>query len=122
MTDEILIVEDDPDLRALLEYTFESEGFEIESREGGAGALSYVEEGGRPSCVLLDLRMPGVSGFDVLAERADDEAFAAIPVIVLTGIDSDGTVERAFDRGADDYVLKPFSPNELVTKVRQVLE
>jgi len=122
MTDEILIVEDDPDLRALFEHTFESEGFEIESRDGGAGALSYIEDGGRPSCVLLDLRMPGVSGLDVLAERADDEAFAAIPVIVLTGMDDDDAVERAFDRGADDYILKPVSPGELVTTVQQVLE
>jgi CheY-like chemotaxis protein len=121
MTDEILIVEDDPDLRALLEYTFESEGFEIESHDGGAGALTYVEDGGRPSCVLLDLRMPGVNGLEVLEERADDEVFAAIPVIVLTGIDGD-ILERAFDRGADDHMLKPFSPDELVTKVRQVLE
>lgn len=118
-TDEILIVEADPDLRALLEHTFENEGFETESRDRGAGALTHIEDGGRPSCVLLDLRMPGVSGLDVLAERAD-EAFAAIPVIVLTGMDGD-TVERAFDRGADDYVLKPFSPGELVAKVQQML-
>lgn len=122
MTDEILIVEDDPDLRALLEHTFESEGFEIESHDDGAGALSYIESGGRPSCVLLDLRMPGVSGLEVLEERADSEAFSSIPVVVLTGIDGDDAVERAFDHGADDYILKPFSPEELVTKVRQLLE
>ena len=121
MTDEILIVEDDPDLRALLEHTFESEGFEIESRDGGAGALSYIENEGRPSCVLLDLRMPGVSGLEVLERRADSEVFSAIPVVVLTGMDGDA-VDRAFEYGADDYVLKPFSPDELVTKIRELLE
>ena len=122
MTDQILIAEDDPDLRALLEYTFESEGFETESYEDGTGVLSHIENGGRPSCVLLDLRMPGVGGLDVLTERAEDEVFTAIPVIVLTGTDSSDAVDRAFDLGADDYVRKPFSPGELVAKVRQMLE
>jgi DNA-binding response OmpR family regulator len=122
MTDEILIVEDDPDLRPLLEYTFENEEFEVTAYPDGSGALEYLTDGGQPSCIVLDLMMPGVDGLDVLEERAEDEELAAIPVIMLTGRDADESVEKAFDRGADDYVTKPFSPNELVMRVRRLLE
>lgn len=122
MTDKILIVEDDRDLQPLLEYTFENEGFDVTGHDNGADALTYLEEGGRPACIVLDLMMPGVDGLDVLEGLAGTEELSEIPVVVLTGWDADEPVEKAFDRGADDYVTKPFSPNELVMRVRRLLE
>ena len=122
MTDEILVVEDDHDLRPLLRYTFEAEGFEVRSFEDGAGALQYLDEGGQPACILLDLVMPGVSGLEVLEERAGDAELTSIPVIMLTGRDGDDAIETALDRGANDYVTKPFSPDELVTRVQGFLD
>jgi len=121
MSDEILVVEDDQDLLPLLEYTFENKGFEVTAFDNGGDALEYLEGGGRPACVVLDLMMPGIDGLDILERRGEHEELAAIPVIVLTGWDADEAVEKAFDRGADDYITKPFSPNELVVRVQRLL-
>lgn len=122
MGDEILIAEDDQDLRPLLAQTFEMEGFDVTAVGDGAELLQQMEAGARPACILLDLMMPKVSGLKVLAERSGDEAFASVPVIVLTGRDDSEAVETALERGADDYVTKPFSPTDLVGQVRELLE
>ena len=117
----VMVVDDDRDLRPLLEYTFENEGYEVEAFDGGESALEYLETGGRPACIVLDLMMPGVDGLDVL-ERRKGSSFADIPVVVLTAWDAEDAVEKAFERGADDYVTKPFSPNELRVRVRRLIE
>lgn len=122
MTDKILVVEDDQDLQPLLEYTFENKGFEVVTFDNGKDALEYLTDGGRPACIVLDLMMPGIDGLDVLERRAENDKLASIPVIVLTGWDADDAVEKAFERGADDYITKPFSPNELVVRVRRLIE
>lgn len=121
MGDNILIAEDDPDLRPLLAQTFEAEGFDVTTFEDGEGLLQHLDAGGRPDCILLDLMMPRVSGLGVLAERSGDEVFASIPVVVLTGRDDSEAVETALERGADDYVTKPFGPADLVSQVREQL-
>lgn len=122
MPDEILIAEDDPDLRPLLERAFENKGYDVRAFADGADVLDYLDEGGRPAGILLDLMMPGVDGLEVLDELAVDEELAAIPVVMLTGYDGTEAVETALDRGADDYVTKPFSPNDLVARVGELLE
>ena len=119
MTREVMVVEDDADLQPLLAFTFENKGYEVSVFSGGEDALEYLNAGNRPDCIVLDLMMPGIDGLDVLEARAETE-FADIPVIVLTAWDAEDTVERAFDRGADDYITKPFSPNELVVRVRRL--
>lgn len=121
MTQEVMVVEDDQDLQPLLAFTFENKGYDVSVFDGGAGALEYLEAGNRPDCIILDLMMPGVDGLDVLEARGGSD-FADIPVIVLTAWDDEDAVERAFDRGADDYITKPFSPNELVVRVRRLLK
>lgn len=121
MTEEILVVDDDRDIRALLEYAFEDEGFEVTTFDNGEAALTYLSEGGRPACILLDLVMPGVDGLDVLEECAGDDELAAIPVVVLTGLGDDETVDEVLEKGADDFVTKPFRSSELVTQVKQLL-
>jgi DNA-binding response OmpR family regulator len=121
MADEILVVEDDTDVQPLLTYTFEKEGYEVTAYDDGEPALSYLEEGARPVCIILDLMMPGIDGLEVLERRKDIEGVEDIPVIVLTGWDADEAVEQAFDRGAEDYITKPFSPNELLMRVQRLL-
>lgn len=122
MSDAILVVDDDTDLQTLLEFTFESEGFEVVTREDGAAALSYLRsEEPTPACMVLDIVMPGLGGMDVLEARAESKELAAIPTIVLTGRDADDVVEEAFELGADDFVAKPFNQNELVARVRRLL-
>jgi two-component system KDP operon response regulator KdpE len=122
MGEEILIAEDDPDLRPLLAQTFEAEGFDVRAFDDGAGLLQYLEESGQPACILLDLMMPNVGGLELLARRSGDEVFASVPVIVLTGRTGGDAVETALERGADGYVTKPFSPTELVARVREQLD
>lgn len=122
MTDEILVVEDDRDLRPLLVHTFETEGFDVTAFEDGAEALEFLDAGNRPACILLDLVMPEVDGLDVLEVYAEDDELAAIPVIMMTGWDGDDAVETALNCGADDYITKPFSPTELVANVRTLIE
>jgi len=121
MAEEILVVEDDVDLQSLLEYTFENEGFDVTGYDNGAEAWEYLEGGGHPSAIILDLMMPGVDGMDILRRYEESEDLADIPIVVLTAWESEDTVEEAFDRGADDYVTKPFSPNELVVRVNRLM-
>lgn len=121
MSETLLIVEDDLDLQSLLEYTFENQGYEIVSFDNGAAAWDYLESGNRPDAIVLDLMMPGVDGMDILGRYQDSEEISEIPVIVLTAWESEDAVEKAFDRGADDYVTKPFSPNELVVRIKRLL-
>lgn len=120
MAGALMIVEDDEDLQPLLEFTFEKEGYEVSVFGDGASALTALEEGASPDCIVLDLMMPGVDGLDFLESRTGTE-YEDIPVIVLTAWDADDAVEQAFEHGADDYVAKPFSPNELVLRVRRLL-
>lgn len=123
MSELVLVVDDDADLQSLLAFTLENEGFEVVTHDGGAEALEYLEsDQERPACIVLDLLMPGMDGMDVLERQSQTESLSAIPTIVLTGRDDDEVVERAFDRGADDYVTKPFSPNELVSRIKRLLE
>jgi DNA-binding response OmpR family regulator len=121
MAEELLIVEDDLDLQSLLEHTFENEGFDVVTFDNGADGWEYLESGNVPTCIVLDLMMPGVDGMDVLRRYEAAEDLPEIPIVVLTAWESDETVEKAFDRGADDYVTKPFSPNELVVRIRRLL-
>lgn len=123
MNELVLVVDDDTDLQSLLAFNLENEGFEVVTKDGGAEALEYLEsDQERPACIVLDLLMPGMDGMDVLERQSQSESLSTIPTIVLTGRDDDEVVEQAFDRGADDYVTKPFSPNELVSRIKRLLE
>lgn len=122
MSDVILVVEDDTDLQSLLEFTLGNEGFEVVTRDDGASALEYLNSEADPVCIVLDLLMPGIDGMEVLERRSQSPELASIPTIVLTGRDDDEVVQRAFDRGADDYVTKPFSPNELIARIQRLVE
>lgn len=122
MTAEILIIEDDKDVQKLLEFTFESEGYEVELCDTGADALTYLDNGATPSVVVLDLMLPGIDGMDVLKHRRESDRLTEIPVIVLTSVDRDEIIEDAFHLGADDFIGKPFSPDELQVRARRFLD
>lgn len=123
MTGErILVVEDDPDLRELLEFIFDREGYETVVFDHGGEAWSHLETTEElPECIVLDLFVPGADGMEILERRAEAKSIREIPVVVLTGWDSEDTVSKVFDRGADDFITKPFSANELLVRVRRLL-
>ena len=116
----IFIVDDDPDVRELVEYKLVQNGHEVLSATNGQDALRLVPDT-RPALLLLDVMMPGLSGFDVLAELRADAATRALPIIMLTAKAQDADAERGFALGANDYVLKPFSPRELMNRVNAQL-
>src|SRR6266851_7502006 len=116
----VLVVDDDPDVCDLVTYKLEQSGFDLRRASDGDAALREVAKK-VPDLVLLDVMMPGVSGLEVLERWRKDEATAAMPVIMLTAKAQENDVERGFELGADDYVIKPFSPRELVRRVTDVL-
>ena len=115
-----LIVDDDPDLCELVAYKLERSGFAVRRASNGDEAMSAVEEE-RPDVVILDVMMPGLSGLDVLERWRGAAATAGLPVILLTAKTREADVERGFALGASDYITKPFSPRELVSRVDAVL-
>ncbi len=116
----VLVVDDDPDVCDLVTYKLEQSGFEVRRASDGDAALREVARR-VPDLVLLDIMMPGISGLEVLERWRSDVATAAIPVVMLTAKAQENDVERGFQLGADDYVVKPFSPRELVRRVTAVL-
>jgi DNA-binding response OmpR family regulator len=116
----VLVVDDDPDVCDLVTYKLEQSGFEVRRASDGDAALREVARR-IPDLVLLDIMMPGISGLEVLERLRSDQATAVIPVVMLTAKAQENDVERGFQLGADDYVVKPFSPRELVRRVTAVL-
>ena len=113
----ILVVDDEPDLRRMLRRYLEAEGFEVAEAAGGEAALSRTR-GAAPDLIVLDVGMPGMDGFAVLQEI---RKVSDIPVIMLTARTEEVDRVVGLTIGADDYVTKPFSPRELVARVRAVL-
>ena len=117
MADEILIVEDDDSIRRLLRISLKTEGYRVSEAKSATVALSLFEANA-PVLVLLDLGLPDRDGMEVLAGI---RSRGTTPVIVVTARSQDDQKVAALDAGADDYVVKPFSPRELVARVKAVL-
>jgi len=113
----ILVVDDEADIRAFLSIVFEHEGYVVEGAEDAESARRMIEAHGT-DLLILDIDMPGMSGLDFLSEvRAGGE----LPVIMVSGRTDEADRVLGLDLGADDYVAKPFSPPELVARVRSLL-
>jgi DNA-binding response OmpR family regulator len=113
----ILVVEDDPSMAQLMRTYLEHEGYRVHTADTGAGAIALAQSV-RPSLVLLDLMLPLTSGYEVCKTlRAQTD----VPIIMVTARRSEADRLRGFAEGADDYVVKPFSPRELVARVGAVL-
>jgi two-component system, OmpR family, response regulator len=116
----ILVVEDEAALVTLLRYNLEREGFEVIEARDGEEALLLAKER-RPDLVLLDWMLPLVSGIEVCRQLRRLPETRAVPVVMLTARGEEADKVRGLDSGADDYVTKPFSPRELLARVRAVL-
>ncbi len=117
----ILVVDDEEDLLDLVAYNLEAAGFRVDRAVSGAQALGAVERC-RPDLVVLDVMLPDLQGFEVLRILRARPQTRALPVILLTARGEEPDRLTGFDLGADDYVVKPFSPRELVARVRAVLK
>ena len=120
MSTRILIVEDEPPLIEVLRYNLASEGFSTLVATDGEEALLLVEEE-NPDLIILDWMLPELSGIDVCRRLRETKNFKTIPIIMLTARGEESDKISGLNAGADDYVVKPFSPSELIARVRAVL-
>ena len=119
---KILIIEDDKFLRELISRKLSDEGFDIEPAVDGEEGLKKTKTV-KPELVLLDLILPGMDGFEVLAKIKEDSSLASIPVIVLSNLGQREDIEKGMKLGAVDYLVKAhFTPNEIITKVKGALK
>jgi DNA-binding response OmpR family regulator len=113
----ILLVDDDATLRSVLSRHLTREGFSVRTASGGQAALNALAQSW-PALIVLDLMMPGMDGFE-LSQRI--KRIADLPIIVLSAVDADQSKVEALQHFAEDYVVKPFSPDELVARIHRVL-
>ncbi len=116
----VLLAEDDADIRDLVTFKLRQVGYEVRAFEDGLAALVSARDD-PPDLAVLDIMMPGMSGLDVCRELSADPATSEVPIILLTARALDADVEGGFAVGADDYIVKPFSPRELASRVQAVL-
>jgi phosphate regulon transcriptional regulator PhoB len=116
----VLIVEDEPDIRDLLAFHLEREGYHVTRSRTGADALRQVRAR-PPDLILLDLMLPELGGLDVCRRLRQDPRTASVPIVMLTARGEEVDRILGLELGADDYIVKPFSPKEVVARVRAVL-
>ncbi len=116
----VLAIEDDPDILELVQYNLERQGFTVHTATDGESGLKAATEL-QPNIILLDIMLPGIDGLEVCQRLKKSEEAKAIPIIMLTAKSEESDVVVGLEIGADDYVTKPFSPNELVARIRTVL-
>jgi DNA-binding response OmpR family regulator len=119
-TCKIMIVDDDAFIRRPLEHIFRAEGFVPVTAEDGEQCLRLVDED-PPSLIFLDVMMPGRDGFDVCETLKNDPRTAGIPIILLSARGQEVDRQRGLSLGAADFMTKPYSPTELLRRVREIL-
>jgi len=120
MAELVLIVEDEEDIRDLIEYNLKREGFETCAISRGDQALDVIEEK-RPGLVLLDLMVPGLNGIEICKRIRLNPKHKNLPIIMVTARGTESDIVIGLELGADDYIPKPFSPKELVARCKAVL-
>lgn len=117
---KILVVDDDSDIRDLVALKLSSAGHEILTADDGAEALELAT-GQHFDAIVLDVMMPGISGIDVVKSLRGSDPAIQTPILLLTARNQEHDMEAGFAAGADDYVVKPFSPRELQTRVNVLI-
>lgn len=119
----VLVVDDDDGVRTAVRWALEADDFDVDTVDDGLGAMESIDSS-PPDLVVLDLSLPGLGGLDILRRLRNsdaDDGRSRIPIIVLSGRDSETDRIVGLDLGADDYLVKPFSPGELAARARSVL-
>ncbi len=117
---EILVVEDDPEIRELLGYSLAKEGWSLSLASDGEEGYKLMS-GSRPDCVVLDIMLPGMDGLELLRRIKSEPSNKRLPVIMTTAKGEDADVVAGLELGADDYVVKPYSPRVLAARIRAAL-
>jgi DNA-binding response OmpR family regulator len=115
----VLVVEDDQVVMTLLDHMLVRRGFRVRRAVDGRQAAAIIEEVDPPSLVLLDVMLPYVDGFELMRRIRESDPWSKVPIIMLTAKSGERDVVRALGAGANDYVVKPFKPEELIARVRR---
>ena len=118
--ERILVIEDEPDIAEVLQYNLEKEGFEVETARRGDTGFDAVRRDS-PDLVLLDLLLPGIDGLELTRMLKRDPTTSRLPIVMLTARGEEEDRIVGLELGADDYISKPFSPREVVLRVKAVL-
>jgi DNA-binding response OmpR family regulator len=116
----VLAADDDEDILELIVFRLERSGYTVLQARDGAEALELARRS-RPDLAVLDVMMPKIDGFELTRRLREDESTSKMPIILLTARTQEADVERGFVAGADDYLRKPFSPQELRSRVQAIL-
>ncbi len=117
---KVLIAEDDEEIRELVRFKLESAGFEVHGVGDGESALALAESI-LPDLVILDWMMPRMNGLEACIALRKNPKFGSLPIMILTAKVQEIDVERGFSAGVDDYIVKPFSPRELLHRIEALL-
>jgi two-component system, OmpR family, alkaline phosphatase synthesis response regulator PhoP len=120
-TQSILVVEDDEHIAQVLTFMLKRQGYAVVHAADGRAAIQYIDANPAPDAVLLDVMLPYVDGFEIVRLIRARAAWAQVPVLMLTAKNAEQDTVRALDAGANDFIAKPFQPNELLARVRRVL-
>jgi DNA-binding response OmpR family regulator len=115
----ILIVEDDEEIAFLIKFMLERENYNVVHMADGAKASEYIQNNESPFLILLDIMLPFKDGFQLTVEIRTNERWKNCPVIMLTAKGQGTDITRALDAGADDYMIKPFQPIELIARMKR---
>ena len=121
MAKKILIIDDEPDIVKVVKFRLIKGGYEVLTAADGKEGLGFLRSI-KPDLILLDFRMPFLNGDEVCKEIKKDESTKHIPVILMTASIQNALEEKVQTMGADDYILKPFDPEELIKKIEKLIE
>jgi DNA-binding response OmpR family regulator len=116
----VLVVEDDDHISHLLQFMFKREDYTVHVARDGREARDFIQNNPPPNIVLLDVMLPFVDGFTLVSVVREQPAWKITPVIMLTAKSQEHDIVRALDAGANDYILKPFQPAELLARVKRL--
>lgn len=116
----ILVIEDHASLR-MVEGMFLGKYFDVVTKEDGLGGIIWMSKGNIPDLVVLDLMMPRLNGIEFLINLKSSGVFRNIPVIVVSGDEDKGIINQCYDLGISNYIVKPFSPENLCEKIHEIL-
>ena len=119
MNKSVLLVDDKPEIAKII--TLYLSGYDVKYVQNPILALSWLREGNMPDAIISDLMMPEMSGEEFVNIVKHDEALLHIPILVLTSVESDSDRKRLFEKGANDFILKPFNPEELKIRIKALL-
>jgi two-component system alkaline phosphatase synthesis response regulator PhoP len=117
---KILIAEDEPDIRELVAFTLRFAGYEVVATSNGEEALLQAPVV-MPDIILMDVRMPRMTGYDACRAMKADPLLRDVPVVFLSAKGQDAEIQAGMEAGAEEYLLKPFAPDQLVERVRAIL-